>query len=60
MPVHPEKIKGVWRQVDQEGQIALTKLGNPVDGGGTEDQAKAERFSDHFNEGELKAQAKRT
>lgn len=50
MAVEVKKRKGKFRLVEIEtGKLAKTQYGNPVDGGGHEEKAKAERQASYIN-----------
>lgn len=59
MPVKIVKRRGKYRLVDAStGRIDMTDKGNPRDGGGHKDKAKAERQAGYINEALAKKAAK--
>ncbi len=52
MPVRVRKRRGKFRLVEPNGRIARRKAGyRPIDGGGHEDKAKAQRQARKVNDG---------
>ena len=55
MPVTVKHIAGKYRIVEAEsGNIATNKNNRPIDGGGHEDEAKAERQAGYINQAPVK------
>lgn len=50
MAVQTQLINGLYRIVDEDGEIAInTRTEKPIDGGGHKDLAKAERQAGYVN-----------
>lgn len=45
-----KQVGGLWRVVDGNGKVVLSKYGKPADGGGHKDRSSAERQSGYIND----------